>query len=84
MSAMANTVFEDTKELAARVKVLDNLVDGAAVVSAAALGVLLIWAPNAGWGRPTDLVAALLWGMGLHTVGTSTFEGILGLRAKLS
>lgn len=84
MTAIANTVVEDTVELTARVKSLDNLVDGVAVVSAAVLGILLIWEPNAGWGRPTDLIAAFLWGMGLHTVGTSTFEGILGLRAKLS
>lgn len=82
--AIATTVIEDTKELSSRLRLLDNVVDGVALVSAAALGVLLVWAPNPGWGRPTDLIAALLWGMGLHTVGTSTFEGILGLRSKLS
>jgi hypothetical protein len=84
MPGMANTVVEDTMQLTARVKLLDNLVDGVAVVGAAVLGVVLIWEPNAGWGQPTDLIAAFLWGMGLHTVGSSTFEGILGVRAKLS
>lgn len=84
MPAMAHTVVEDTKQLTAHVKSLDNLVDVVAVIGAAVLGVVLIWEPNAGWGQPTDLVAAFLWGMGLHTVGSSTFEGILGLRAKLS
>jgi len=82
--AMANTVIEDTNQLTATVKLLDNVVDGVAVFGAAALGVVLIWAPNAGWGGPNDLIAALLWGMGLHTVGSSTFQGILGLRSKLS
>ena len=84
MPELANTVIEDTKELTARTKLLDNVVDGAALVGAAALGVILVWMPNAGWGRPQDLVAAFLWGMGLHTVGTSTFEGILGLRTRLT
>lgn len=81
---LLTSVVEDTKELTKRIQRLDDLVDGLAVVSAALLGVLLVWNPNPGWGRPVDLIAAFLWGMGLHTVGSSTFEGILNLRAKLS
>ena len=84
MPRMATTVREDVSGLTAQIVSLDKLVDWVAVGVAAAMGVLLVWSPTPGWGQPTDLFAALLWGMGLHTVGSSTFMGILGLRTKLA
>lgn len=77
-------VVEDTEVLTQQIRRLDFTVDAAAVLSAGVLGVLLVWAPNPGWGQWSDMFAALLWGLGLYSVGTQTFEGILGMRAKLS
>jgi hypothetical protein len=76
--------IENPEGLTKQVKQLDLAVDIAAILSAGVLGVLLVWAPNPGWGQWTDMFAALLWGLGLYSVGTSTFEGILGVRTKLS
>lgn len=83
MPRMTTTVREDVRSLTSQIVSLDTIVDVVAVGAAAALGVLLVWMPDPGWGQGTDLIAALLWGMGLHTVGSQTFMGILNLRTRI-
>ena len=50
------------------------------VLAAGVMGVLVAWQPNPVWGDLTDYAAALLWGMGLHTLGNTTVTSILNMR----
>jgi len=39
------------------------------------LGVFLLWVGNLTWGNAKDLIAAVLWGLGLHQVaGNAVFS----------
>jgi hypothetical protein len=55
------------------------------VVIAAVLGVVVLWGGNASWGSETDLMVALLWGLGLHTLasGATGYQGLDDLASKL-
>ncbi len=84
MPPVDTTFVENTSALLAKTEQLDMLIDWFAVGTSGLLGVMLVWSPNLGWGQPSDLLAAILWGLGLQQVGVFTFEGILGLRTRLS
>lgn len=62
----------------------DYLITGVAVIASGVLGVVLIWVPDNDWGQVSDFLAAVLWGLGLHTVGSSTFIGIAAVKNKLT
>lgn len=76
-------VVEDIGVLTRQIRTIDIVVDVAAVLSAGVLGVVLVWGPNPGWGQWPDLFAALLWGLGLYSIGTQTLGGISAMRSKL-
>lgn len=61
---------------------IDVLVALAALAIAVLLGLTLLWAPDVDWGSPQDYIVAVLWGLGLHQIGNSTFSGISGLVEK--
>jgi hypothetical protein len=42
---------------------------------AAALGLSLLWVPDLGWGGPADLLAAVLWGLGVQAAGNGAVKG---------
>lgn len=71
------------RSLLAETRALDNVIDIVSIAASGLLGVLLVWMPNQGWGTTTDYIAAFVWGMGLFTVGTSTFQGIADVTSKL-
>lgn len=71
------------RSLLAETRALDNVIDTVSIAASGLLGVLLVWMPNQGWGTTTDYIAAFVWGMGLFTVGTSTFQGIADVTSKL-
>jgi hypothetical protein len=71
-------------ELLAKVNQYDILILLVVLVIAILLGLQLLYFPNPAWGGPIDSLTAFLWGVGLHPVSGVTFEGITGLRNKLS
>jgi hypothetical protein len=44
------------------------------LVVAVILGLQLLWADNPVWGSWTDVIIALLWGLGLHQVAGATLD----------
>ena len=62
----------------------DYLITVIAVLASGVLGVVLVWIPDNDWGQVSDLLAAVLWGLGLHTIGNSTFIGITAMKTKLT
>lgn len=62
----------------------DYVITGVAVLISGLLGVVLVWVPDSDWGQLFDLFAAVLWGLGLHTIGGSTFVGISALKNQLT
>ena len=63
---------------------LDLLVLVVALVVSILLGLKLLWIDNATWGSVNDWVIALLWGLGLHQISNSAFEGIGGVMDKFA
>lgn len=62
----------------------DVAVNVALGIIAVASGLNALWIPNESWGGSAAYLLALLWGFGLHQLGSGPFEGLLGLREKLS
>ena len=60
----------------------DRMVSLAMGIAAVVLGLSLLWADAPTWGSFKDVVAAFLWGLGLHKVGTDAFGGIGALAAS--
>jgi hypothetical protein len=52
-------------------------------IIAALSGVHILWAPDSTWGGWDDWFVALLWGLGVHVIGDSAFEGIMGIRSRI-
>jgi hypothetical protein len=44
----------------------------------------VLWISSETWGGLDAWIVAVLWGFGLHQLGNGPFEGLLGLREKLS
>lgn len=63
---------------------LDLMVLVVALLVSILLGLKLLWVDNATWGSANDWVIALLWGLGLHQVANSSFEGIGGMLEKFA
>ena len=61
---------------------LDATVLLVAFAVAIALGVKLLWEPNLTWGGTSDIVVAVLWGLGMHQVAGNTFEGFSSIMSK--
>lgn len=47
------------------------------------LGIKLLWAGNPVWGSGNDYLIAVLWGLGLHQISDSGFQGVSALAEKL-
>jgi len=47
-----------------------------AALASAASGLLVLYAPNPGWGSAQDFLIAALWGAGVHTVANATFQSV--------
>ncbi|MEM6271342.1 MAG: hypothetical protein AAF998_18045 [Bacteroidota bacterium] len=79
---------QDENRSVTQQKLIAELVSTAVVlVISTLLGVLILWIPNATWGNASDIIYALLWGFGLHTVSKSTdITGTVGqfVRGKVS
>ncbi|MEI9941688.1 MAG: hypothetical protein WDO69_31115 [Pseudomonadota bacterium] len=54
------------------------------LVIALASGLKALWLGDAVWGSLGDYLTAVLWGLGLHSVGNVAFEGLGGLWTKFS
>ena len=51
---------------------------------AVVLGLQLLYVNQLAWGSSLDLVAAALWGLGLHPVGGTVFSGLDSLREQIA
>ena len=61
---------------------IGNVLYNVAVVLIAILvGLYVLWASKATWGSNTDVMLAVLWGLGLHSLATSagTYQGLSNL-----
>ncbi|MCB0620861.1 MAG: hypothetical protein KDC41_19610, partial [Saprospiraceae bacterium] len=47
------------------------------------LGLNLLWVGDTTWGDAQDVLTAVLWGLGLHTVGNQAFQGVFKLKEEL-
>ena len=80
--ARPTLMLEDPAALSVERRRIERRIDYAALAVATALGVTFVWTPT--WGGVNDWVAAVLWGLGLHQISGSTFDGVLGLRERLA
>jgi hypothetical protein len=62
---------------------IDLLVLAVTLVVAVLLGLQLLWQNNPIWGSANDYIVAFLWGLGLHQISGTAFEGVTGLAEKL-
>lgn len=72
------------ESVTARIRSYDGAVTACLLLVAVVTGLKLLWAGNDTWGGFESWLVAVLWGLGLHQVGSAPFEGILGLREKLA
>jgi hypothetical protein len=61
----------------------DMAVSALAAGIAVLLGLSLLWVDNLIWGSFKDVIAAFLWGLGLHKVGTDAFATFGGVGSLL-
>jgi hypothetical protein len=71
-------------ELTRRLGIGDLLSNLVILLVAVLLGLQLLWVTNPVWGGGADYLIALLWGLGLHQVSGSAFEGVAGLRDRIA
>jgi hypothetical protein len=62
---------------------IDVFVLGVALIVAVLLGLQLLWQNNPIWGSSNDYIVAFIWGLGLHQISGTAFEGVTGLAEKL-
>lgn len=62
----------------------DLLVLAVALGISILLGLKLLWIDNATWGTANDYLVAILWGLGLHQVANTAFEGVGATAEKLA
>lgn len=77
--SVLRTVLPSTEVLAARIKASNRAADLVLFSLAVATGVQILWMGNATWGNEGDILAAVLWGAGVHSVGQQVARGVLGL-----
>jgi hypothetical protein len=63
-------------DLAGKLWRIELLVGVLAGVAAVASGIVLLYYAKADWGSPEDVLVAVLWGLGLHQIGTVAFPGL--------
>ena len=76
-----------TKSVAAisqQIWIRDGIVALAIFVIAVVIGMQLLWTNNPTWGGWNDYLVAVLWGLGLHQISGSGFEGVSGLMDRFS
>lgn len=73
---------EPVNSLTATIHSIDWFVVAITAFVSVALGLKVLWADNPTWGGVDDVLIALLWGLGLHQVG-STAAGYVGVSKKL-
>jgi hypothetical protein len=74
MGGRAPRIFDPVKSIEKKISQRDLMVGVVAGVVAVVLGVFLLWIDNLTWGSPKDLVAAVLWGLGVHQIaGNAVF-----------
>jgi hypothetical protein len=61
----------------------DTLVLLGTVIIAVLLGLKLLYLDDPTWGGGNAYLIAILWGVGLHQVSGSAFEGLVGLKERL-
>jgi hypothetical protein len=83
-SAKKNGVIPGVSRITAAIGRYDAIVDLALGAIAVLTGLQLLWVTNTVWGTLSDLIIAVLWGLGLHQVGSTSFTGIAGLRASFA
>lgn len=66
------------------VKRIDLVVLVAVLGLAIVVGLKLLWADNVMWGSFSDYLVAILWGLGLHEVTSSSVHGLGGVFGKVS
>jgi hypothetical protein len=70
-------------EIVRKLQVSDWIFDFVVLLIASVLGISLLWLTDATWGGVEDYIPAFLWGLGLHVVSGSLFQGLPGLRQRL-
>jgi len=75
------TLLPSTEVLAARIQASNYAADIVLFVLAVLSGLQILWIGNATWGSQGDLLAAFLWGAGVHSVGQQFARGALGLES---
>lgn len=68
----------DPEAIDKRIRNNDVIVSAIILVVALVFGLKLLWAEDLTWGNATDYFTALLWGLGLHQVGSGGMFGGLG------
>jgi hypothetical protein len=61
---------------------IDGVILVAAIILAIYLGLELLYLDDMTWGSPKDVLVAVLWGLGMHQVSGSAFEGVAKLKEK--
>ena len=75
--SMQTGVHDDLSGLKIRSKLTNWLITGCAVTVASVVAVAYLWLPNPVWGQPADLISAVFWGLGVHSLSTATFSSVL-------
>lgn len=70
------------REITRKLGLLDFAFTLVVLLIAVFLGLKLLWIDNATWGGWDAYLSAVLWGLGLHQVSGTAFEGLQGLAAK--
>jgi hypothetical protein len=82
--AAALTAADQLRHLRASIKHGDWLFTLSVALISVLLGLKVLWIDDAGWGGLEDVLIALLWGLGLHQGSSGAFEGIAGLKTRLT
>ncbi|MGA3016008.1 MAG: hypothetical protein ABSF62_02735 [Bryobacteraceae bacterium] len=73
--------FRDIRSIEKEIARRDRWVASAVGIAAVILGVFLLWVDNLTWGTAKDMIAAVLWGLGLHQVAGNALFSKLDLGA---
>jgi hypothetical protein len=72
------------EKIAWKLRLSDWIFDLVVLLIAVILGISVLWVTDATWGGVEDYIPAFLWGLGLHAVSASTFQGFGGLRQRFA
>jgi hypothetical protein len=71
-------------KVGAMIQAIDKAVGVGAFIIAILGGLLLLWVGNPTWGSGGDILAALLWGTGVHQLSNAATGSIIGILNKFA